>query len=470
MKMELLLTAYIFLMLFLVGKSSSYAQKNSSRPNIIFILADDQRNDMLSCAGHPILKTPAIDKLSEKGVRFTNAFVTTSICMVSRATIFTGLYETKHNYFNENRTIKSEYIENAYPYHLKKAGYNTGFVGKLGFGMDKRKKRLPEMFDYYQISPNNHPHFIKQADSTMRHSAEVWGDKAIEYIRQQSADKPFFLSLSFNSVHAVDKNHKPGQNGHYPYPLAMENLYTDTEMPEPKLAAPEIFEDHPDFMKNSLNRERYFWRWDTDEKYQINMRAYYRMISGYDNVIKRVLAALKKQGLDENTIIIYAADNGYYMGNRGFAGKWSHYDESLRVPMIIYNPKQPKNSKGKTNDKFVLNVDIPATILDFAQVQVPESYQGKSMIPLLNGNVNDWRSSFFFEFRRNTKGLHPFIGFRQGDYVFAQYYGQNPTYEYLHDLKKDPDQLKNFVDHKEYQEIATQMRNKCNSIQTKLKQ
>lgn len=442
------------------------------KPNIIFILADDQRNDLLSCAGHPIVKTPTLDKLSEKGVRFTNAFVTTSICMVSRATIFTGLYEAKHNYFNENRTIKSEYIANAYPYHLKKAGYTTGFVGKLGFGMDKGKKRLPEMFDYYQISPNNFPCFIEQADGTLKHSADVWGDKAIEFIKEQSSETPFFLSLSFNSVHAVDNNHQPGQNGHYPYPVAMENLYADMEIPEPKLAAPEIFENHPGFMKKSLNRERYFWRWDTDEKYQINMRAYYRMISGYDAVIQRVLEALKKQGLDENTIIIYTADNGYYMGNRGFAGKWSHYDESMRVPMIIYNPRQAENLKGKTNDKFVLNVDIPSTILDFAKIGIPETYQGKSVIPLLNGNENEWRTSFYFEFRRNTPevGLHPFIGFRDTDYVFAQYYGQTPAYEYLHDLKKDPDQVTNFIDHKAYKEIATKMRNSCHSHQNKLKQ
>ncbi len=443
-----------------------------TKPNIVFILADDQRNDMLSCSGHPIVKTPTIDKLSEKGVRFTNAFVTTSICMASRATIFTGLYETKHNYFSENSTIKAEYIENAYPYQLKKAGYNTGFVGKLGFGMDNGKERLPEMFDYYEISQYNHPFFIKQADGTMKHSAEVWGDKAVEYIRQQSAEKPFFLSLCFNSVHAVDNNHEPGQNGHYPYPLAMEGLYENIEMPKPRLDDPAIFENHPAFMKNSLNRIRYFWRWDTREKYQTNMRAYYRMISGYDNVMKRVFEELKKQGIEDNTVIIYSADNGYYMGNRGFAGKWSHYDESLRVPMIIYDPRLPENSKGKTSDKFVLNVDIPSTIVDLAQTQVPESYQGKSLLPLLNKDNNDWRTSFLFEFRRNSpeKGLHPFVGFRDGDYVFAQYYEQNPAYEYLHDLKKDPNQLINFVDNKEYQKVLTDMRNKCNNVQTKLKQ
>jgi len=178
---------------------------------------------------------------------------------------------------------------------------------------------LIEMFDYCEFSPRSTPHFIELEDGSKRHSAEIKGDQAVEFISQQSADKPFCLSLNFNAVHAVDGNLTPGNEGHYPYPAAVANLYEDIEMPLPKLSDSEIFDNHPDFLKNSLNRERYFWRWDTDEKYQINMKAYYRMISGYDNVMKRVLEALKEKGLHENTIIIYSADNGYYMGNRGFA-------------------------------------------------------------------------------------------------------------------------------------------------------
>ena len=384
------------------------------KPNILFFLVDDQRNDILSCAGHSIVKTPTVDKLAGQGVRFTNAFVTTSICMASRATILTGLYERKHNYFNEGRTIKDEYMEKAFPYLLKKAGYNTGFVGKLGFNFKNKQRRLAEMFDSYEISPQNAPHFVEQADGSMRHSAEVWGDKAVEYIENQSDANPFFLSVCFNAVHAVDKNHEPGL-GHYPYPKAVEKMYEDIEMPKPALSDPGIYEDHPDFMKASLNRERYFWRWGTDEKYQTNIRAYYRMISGYDKVMKRVIDVLKEKGLDNNTVIIYSADNGYYMGNRGFAGKWTHYEESLRVPMIVYDPRLPKKYIGRVKDEMLVNVDIPSTILDLAKTTTPEQYQGRSFLPLVyNEKVADWREDFLCEFRRDSKdrGLYPYIGVR----------------------------------------------------------
>ncbi|MFO7853498.1 MAG: sulfatase-like hydrolase/transferase [Bacteroidota bacterium] len=196
----------------------------------------------------------------------------------------------------------------------------------------------------------------------------------------------------------MDNQLTPGNEGHYPYPASTAALYEGIEMPEPKLSDPEIFENHPEFLKNSTNRKRFFWRWDTPEKHQTNLRAYFRMISGYDNVMKRVIAALEKKGLDKNTVIIYSADNGYYMGNRGFAGKWSHYEESLRVPLIIFDPRIPENSINKLSEKMALNIDIPATILDYAGIQQADIFQGKSLLPLLDGDENNnWREGFVQE-------------------------------------------------------------------------
>lgn len=470
--MEIKIKYLLFLATFLLFVNCSEKKRSDDqpgKPNILFFLVDDQRNDILGCAGHPIIKTPTVDKLAKNGVRFTNAFVTTSICMASRATIFTGLYETKHDYFNVGRTIKDEYMDNAYPYLLKQAGYNTGFVGKLGFNFKNKQKRLAEMFDFFKISSQNAPHFIEQPDGSMRHSAEVWGDNAVEFIRNQSDANPFYLTVNFNSVHAVDKNHEPGL-GHYPYPKAVEKMYEDIEMPKPDLSDPEIFVRHPDFMKKSINRERYFWRWDTEEKYQTNLRAYFRMISGYDNVMKRVIDVLKEKGLDDNTVVIFSADNGYYMGNRGFAGKWTHYEESLRVPMIIYDPRLPKESVGRINKDMVLNVDIPSTILDLAGTAPPEDYQGRSFLPLVNNNrVTDWRKDFLCEFRRDTKGLNPFVCVRSKRYVYTSYYGQETPYEFLHDLKTDPFQLENFAMNDKYMEILNKMRERCSKLEENLK-
>ena len=141
----------------------------------------------------------------------------------------------------------------------------------------------------------------------------------------------------------------------------------------------------PDFLQTSITRERYFWRWNTEQKYQTNLRAYFRMASGIDAAIGRLLKALDEAGLADNTIIVYSADNGYHMGNRGLAGKWSHFEESLRVPLVICDPRVPAAQRGKVTSAPVLNLDLPATFLDWAGVPVPQRYQGRSLQPIVAG-------------------------------------------------------------------------------------
>ncbi|WP_117885213.1 sulfatase family protein [Aureibaculum luteum] len=452
----------------LFSQCKNETKDDVTRPNILFILVDDQRNDVLSIAGHPIVKTPTIDNLAKNGIRFTNAFVTSPICAASRASIFTGLYEYKHLYTFGKKPLKEAYIANSYPLLLKKSGYTTGFTGKFGVNLEMKDSMIKEMFDFFKPSRKNAPYFEKRADGTLRHSAEIRGDDAVEFINNQTSKNPFCLSISFNAVHAVDANLTPGNEGHYPYPQSVANMYEDIVIPKPTLNAPEIYENHPDFLKNSLNRERYFWRWDTEEKYQTNMKAYYRMISGYDNVMKRVIASLKAKGLDKNTIIIYSSDNGYYMGNRGFAGKWSHYDESLRVPLIIYDPRMPSKDVGQTSNKTALNIDITATILDLSGVTVPQSYQGKSLQPILNNEeISNWRDDFLIEHRMEHKKIPKYVGIHEQRYVYANYYEQNPQYEYLHDLQKDPNQLINFKNDPNYTEVLQRMRKKYQELEKK---
>jgi arylsulfatase A-like enzyme len=325
------------------------------------------------------------------------------------------------------------------------------------------------MFDYLELSPRSTPHFVKMTDGTKRHSAEIKGDQAIEFIEMQTDSVPWCLSVSFNAVHAVDGNLTPGNEGHYPYPAAVAHMYEGMVMPPPRLSDTAIFEAHPEFMKHSMNRERYFWRWDTEEKYQVNMTAYLRMISGYDRVMQRVIDALAEKGYSENTVIIYNADNGYYMGNRGFAGKWTHYEESLRVPLVIYDPRMPERERGRLSDEMVLNIDIPATILDLAGLEVPSTYQGTSLLPVLNETVTEWREEFLVEHRMNNPIIPKYVGFHTKRYVYADYYEQDPPYEYLHDLEKDPDELKNLVNDPEYSGILDEMRQKCTDLEEKIK-
>ncbi len=448
---------------FFIISCSTIAKQKSPKPNILFFLIDDQRDDVLGCAGHPFIQTPTVDKLAENGIRFTNAFVTTSICAASRASILTGLYEFTHNFTFGKPALKKEFIKSSYPYLLKKAGYKTGFVGKLGVKLEQQDSSLIKMFDYCKLPPRSTPHFVEMSDGTKRHSAEIKGDQAIEFIRQQTTAQPFCLSVSFNAVHAVDGNKIPGNEGHYPYPQSVSTLYEDIEMPQPALADAQIFDNHPEFLKNSMNRERYFWRWDTQEKYDINLRAYFRMISGYDQVIGRIIDTLQQAGLWENTVIIYSADNGYYMGNRGFAGKWSHYEESLRVPLIICDPR--RSDSGNTADQIALNIDIPATILNYAGIALPENYEGLSLLPIIeNQDPTSWRGWFYCEHRMNNAKIPKYVGIHSNRYVYANYYEQDPPFEFFHDLQEDPDQLKNDIGNSKYSELISEFRNKANGI------
>lgn len=459
MRNSALILIVLLSMSFLVSGCDSEMNIGDTKPNILFFLIDDQRNDVLSCAGHPVVLTPTIDNLAVNGVRFTNAFVTTSICAASRASIVTGLYESAHNYTFGKDPISKEIMLQSYPYLLKKNGYRTGFIGKFGFKIEEQKEFLTEMFDYFEPSPRSTPHFVKLEDGSRRHSAEIKGDQAIEFIKSNPDDQAFCLSVSFNAVHAVDGNLTPGNEGHYPYPEAVADLYEELTMPEPDLSDPAIFENHPEFLKESMNRVRYYWRWDTPDKYQINLKAYFRMISGYDKVMGRVIDYIKEKGIDDNTVIIYSADNGYYMGNRGFAGKWSHYEESLRVPMIIFDPRMPKGQRGDEPDQMALNIDIPATILDLAGIGQPDIYQGASLLPIvLKGKTKSWRDNFLCEHRMNNDIIPKYVGIRGERYVYANYYEQEPAYEFLHDLKNDPDELENLAGNPEYLDILEEMR------------
>ncbi len=459
---------FIFLLGCAFAPVSVAADAVGKQPNILFILVDDQRNDTLGCAGHPVIKTPNIDKLAEQGIRFENAYVNMPICMASRATIFSGMTFTGHGHTGGRAPailLQKADVDTSFPVKLREAGYRTGFYGKQHVRFaEKNEVALKRMFHDHKVYNGGGPHFRTLPDGSKRHSAEVIGDRSVEFIKSQPKDKPFCLYMSFNIAHAVDGNHKPG-DGHFPWPKAVDGMYEDIEPAQPRLVDPKYFEMQPEFLKESLNRDRWFWRWDTPEKYRINMRAYYRMLTGMDGVVGRVQKELEKQGLLENTILIYTGDNGFYMGERGFAGKWSHYDESLRVPLIIHDPRPNVGSgeKGRVLSPMVTNVDLPATILELAGVTVPEKYQGKSLVPFMKGNTPEyWRKDFYAEFNSSHPRLPAWRGVQSESYSYARYHKKNPVAEFLYDLKADPDQLNNLVVDPKSADLLKLMRKKTN--------
>jgi len=446
----------------ILAPSSFSCRKSRIRPNILFLLVDDQRNDTLGCAGHPIIQTPVIDSLAAEGVRFSNVIVTTSICAASRASILTGLYERTHQYTFGTPPLSPAHMAESYPALLQAAGYRTGFIGKYGV----RTEGEPEsaMFDFFKPHGGN-PYFKKQPDGTLRHETEVAGDRAIEFLNSNPQGQPFCLSISFNASHAADWD----LENHFPWPKAVDGMYEDVDIPAPRLSDPAIFANHPEFLKNSMNRKRYFWRWNTPEKYQKNMKAYFRMLSGIDRVIGRLRNELEKRDLADNTVIIYMADNGYYMGDRGFAGKWTHYEQSLRIPLIVHDPRLPQKNRGIIKEEMALNIDIPATLLQLAGVEIPARHQGRSITPLLHGGgVREWRNDFFCEHLLDNPDIPKWEGVRGERYVYARYFEQEPVYEFLHDLEADPDQLVNLVADPEYREILAAMRKRCDEFKESL--
>ena len=425
-----------------LGLALSAAAAAPQPPNIVFFFADDQRYDTLGVAGHPIVQTPTIDRLAQDGVRFSNAFVTTAVCWVSRSVVLTGQWARSHVQRDAIPRVTPAALGTIFPVQLRAAGYRTGHFGK--WHMQSPPGFNPAaQFDRYEAIGRN-PYLKPQVDGTTRHETDLVADRAIEFLQTQPKGQPFSLNLWFNAPHAEDNDRRPGV-GHYPWPASVEGLYEDRTLAPPRLGDPAIYERHPDFLKKSINRERFFWSYDTPEKYQTNVRAYFRMISGIDRAVGRVVAALERAGLADNTIIVYSGDNGYYLGDRGFQGKWSHFEEALRVPLVIYDPRLPKAQRGRVLDQMALNVDLPATFLDWAGVKPPTSYEGRSLAPLIESGASaEWRRHFFCEHLDLAPTL-TWEGVRGERYVYARYFDQSPPYEFLHDLQRDPDELVNLA-------------------------
>ena len=422
--------------------SASAQEAAKQQPNIVFFFTDDQTTSTIGCYGNPIVKTPNIDGLAARGTRFSNATVCQAICWVSRTTILSGLTGRSYGTPANPEAARADAVETLYSDLLRDAGYRTGYFGKWHAKMPKGYDPAAHFDEFEAIGRN--PFYKKQPDGSLRHETEVIVDRGIDFIKNQPKDKPFALNMWFNACHAEDSDRRPGI-GHFPWPRAVDGMYEDVEMYQPRLNDPAIFEAQPDFLKTTINRERFFWRWNTDEKYQTNMRAYLRMVSGIDGAIGRFMKELEAQGLAENTIIVYSADNGYHMGNRGFAGKWSHYEEALRVPLIVADPRVPDDKRGQVIDVSAQNLDLPATFLDWADVEIPERYQGVSLKPIVEAAVPEgWRPETFHEHFAVRNRIPAFEGLRNDQFKYVRYIDED-NYEFLHDLKNDPDELVNLA-------------------------
>lgn len=473
------------------GKLASRTKPTSKRPNIIFLLADDQRWDTMGCMGNGVIKTPNMDRLAADGVLFENAFLTTSICMASRASILLGQFEARHQCNFErpsNKTISYAEFENSYPRLLQKTGYRTGFIGKFGFAVTKdkilncplnpdgsrdsknqlwkKREYMPsDKFDAWYGFPGQGSYFPK--DKPGKHLTRIMGEQAAEFLRACEPDQPFCLSISFKAPHG------PTQ----PDP-AYKDMYTDAKIPRQPNDGDEYFAKLPKPVREHWRGRRVYLKEAGPDNYQKFMERHYQCITGIDTVIGHIRDELKRLKLDDNTVIIYTSDNGYFCGSKGLGGKCLLYEESIRTPLIIFDPRLDTSGRGTRRRQLVMNIDFAPTMLDMAGLKPPPTMQGRSLLPLLTAKPAKWRGSTFHENNftshfmpalRNAGNWRETVlersvrckAVRTKRFKYIRYFEQQPVIEELFDLRNDPLETFNLADKPEYLAILASLRKQC---------
>jgi arylsulfatase A-like enzyme len=417
--------------------------------NVVLLVIDDVRWDSLGAAGNRTVRTPRIDQLATDGVRFGQARVTTSICMVSRATLLTGQYMSRHGITAFGRPITPDAFANTFPAVLRRAGYWTGYVGKYGVGQPRQRD-----FDFLRAYEGTH--WIAGDTGEPVHVTEKNARDAIDFLQARPKDKPFSLTVGFFAAHAEDK--APEQ--YLPQDWSAR-IYEGVTIPPPLRGGPKYMAALPPFLSNEANegRVRYHWRFDTPESYQAYMTRYYRLITEVDAAVGRIVDELRAQGVYDNTMIVFIGDNGYFQADRGLADKWYPYEESIRVPLVVRDPRLPARRRGITRDQFALNLDVAPTIVAAAGLPIPKEMQGRDLSPLyLQTRAPSWRDTFFYE--------HPTVlgkdripssqGVIRRDWKYVEW----PEFDYrqLFDMKDDPGEIRNLAGNPDHATQQMRMR------------
>jgi arylsulfatase A-like enzyme len=432
-------------------------------PNLVFLLADDLRWNALGCYGDKVVQTPNIDELAKRGVLFQNSFVTTSICAVSRASFFSGQYARRHGINDFATPFAAEKWAETYPALLRKSGYRTGFIGKFGVGNAQAVAAMDKEFDYWKGLPGQAGPFFDPKDPTQTHATARFGEQALEFLRGCEPSKPFCLSVSFSAPHARD-----GAPREFPPDLRDEKLYADVTFAVPKTADEKYYQMLPEFVQQSEGHTRWKRRFATAEMYQQTLRDYYRLITGVDREVGRIVELLRERKLADNTLIVFTGDNGFFLGERGMADKWLMYEESIRVPLIICDLRQPEKPRGRKVEALVLNIDLAPTLLDYAGVKVPAAMQGRSLRPLVRGENPDWRADWFYEHLTLPKIIPQSEGLRTERWKYLRWVGVEPAVEELYDLQKDPFEEHNLAGQPEHAKTLEILRERWSRLRKEL--
>jgi len=442
-------------------------------PNLIFLMTDDQRFDSLGCMGNPVIETPELDRLAADGVIFDRAFVTTAICMTSRACVLTGQYAARHGIWQFGTDLRPEQLSASYIGRLHEAGYRTGFIGKWGVG---DPGSADPVLDFNRGFPGQSRYFqgdVKKKNG--RHLTARLGDQAIEFLKGCDDENPFHLSISFKAPHCQDSSDIHAD--HFPADAAYNSLYQELTIPPFPASSHEQYDRMPVFLKNSMNRDRWAIRFRSPGRYQKSVKDYYRLITGVDAVVGRIRQSLAERGFAENTVIVFTSDHGFFLGEYGFAGKWTPHDVSIRIPMIVHDPRLEPSRRGRRTDAIALNLDVAPTLLDYAGIETPAAVQGRSLRPLAEGETPaDWRTDFFYEHWFTAGGqIVPSEGYRDGRWKYGRYLvpGEQEEgtarWEELYDLQTDPHETTNLAEMPEHRETLDRVRSRWQQLRAEVR-
>ncbi len=497
----------LFIMLLMMFSSTINLWAQSlDKPNIIFLMTDDQRCDNMGCYGRPEFNTPNIDKLSAEGVTFDKAFYAVAICMPSRVTMMTGRYNSNHRVgfvYPDNFTLSQADFAKGYPAILKRAGYRTGFIGKVGFTVSEKaqrpstpkehfyKENMGDVFDYFAGTETHDRNGMITWPENDKELQEIYkagrensgrtlrtGEAMLHFIETQPKDQPFCLSVSFYAV-----KHDNNKDIYWPH----FEQYKDYEM-----SVPENWVEKNDklpevVVENARGPRLHAQRSSTPEKFQRLVRRFATQAYSVDEQVGLLVEKLKEKGMLENTVIIYTSDNGRFQGSHGLFDKCLLYEESVKAPLIVYDGRVPKEKRGFREDALISSVDMAPTILSLAGFEIPKSMQGRDFSGILNKtqNMKKWRDAVFMEDlfivdmfnaknKENVDEIHKIMinenksyrshGIRTDRYKYFVYYEHNPKIEELYDLEKDPLEQDNLANNPEYSKLLKKMRKQIEAM------
>lgn len=486
---------YLATFCLMIGSACKIKQEKepeNTRPNIVFIMSDDHASQAISAYGgiyDTLAPTPNIDRLAEEGMIMKNVFCTNAICGPSRAAILTGKYSHINGYYKNESGGKFNVNQWTFPEELQRNGYQTALFGKWHLGSE------PRGFDYFKYHEGAgqqgyywNPVYNENGKTVTEkgYATNLTTDFALDWLKKVSSNKkPFCLLLQFKAPH---RNWEPDtkyvdlwENIEMPYPNTYNDDYKtrektagDTDMEMNDFNRKDMKLIPPAGLKGTGLAEWYQYGNKREEnvypdksltpeenrnwKFQTYIKDYLACIKSVDDNVGRVLDYLDKNGLAENTIVIYTSDQGFYLGEHGWFDKRFMYEESLRMPFLVRYPAKIK--AGTTNKDIITNIDFAPTLLEVAGITPPEEVQGRGFFANLQGNTPaDWTKSMYYHYYEFPFWHHvqPHYGIRNERFKLIHFYYNIDVWEF-YDLEKDPNELNNAINEREYIDIIKDMK------------